>query len=160
MFNTRAASGVNNREKGVQLNIVNNKDNSESQLDVDVVLVSIGRHAFTGGLGLENTGVVVNDRGQVAINDHWQTGAPSIYAIGDAVQGQMLAHKAEEEGIAAVEHILGEGGHVNYDAIPGVIYTHPEVANVGKTEEELKAAGIPYKKGVFPMSANSRARTN
>jgi len=85
---------------------------------------------------------------------------PSIYAIGDAVQGQMLAHKAEEEGIAAVETILGEGGHVNYDAIPGVIYTDPEVATVGKTEEELKLAGIPYNKGVFPMSANSRARTN
>lgn len=85
---------------------------------------------------------------------------PSIYAIGDAVQGQMLAHKAEEEGIAAVETILGEGGHVNYDAIPGVIYTDPEVASVGKTEEELKAAGVPYSKGVFPMSANSRARTN
>ena len=85
---------------------------------------------------------------------------PSIYGIGDAVPGQMLAHKAEEVGIAAIEHILGEGGHVNYDAIPGVIYTHPEVANVGKTEEELKAAGIPYKKGTFPFSANSRARTN
>jgi dihydrolipoamide dehydrogenase len=85
---------------------------------------------------------------------------PHIYGIGDVVQGAMLAHKAEEEGIAAVEHILGEGGHVNYDAIPGVIYTNPEVANVGKTEEELKAAGIPYRKGVFPFSANSRARTN
>ena len=102
----------------------------------------------------------MNDRGQVIINDHWQTAVPSIYGIGDVVQGQMLAHKAEEEGIAVVEHILGEGGHVNYDAIPGVIYTHPEVANVGKTEEELKAAGIPYRKGVFPFSANSRARTN
>lgn len=85
---------------------------------------------------------------------------PSIYGIGDVCAGQMLAHKAEEEGIAAIEHILGEGGHVNYDAIPGVIYTSPEVANVGKTEEELKAAGIPYKKGAFPFSANSRARSN
>ena len=95
------------------------------------------------------------------INDHWQTKVPSIYAIGDVVQkGMMLAHKAEEEGIAAVEHILGEGGHVNYNAIPGVIYTHPEVASVGLTEEELKEKGISYTKGVFPMSANSRARTN
>ena len=123
-------------------------------------MVSIGRRPFTDGLGLENTGVTLNERNQVIINDHWQTNVPSIYGIGDAVPGQMLAHKAEEEGIAAIEHILGEGGHVNYDAIPGVIYTHPEVANVGKTEEELKKAGIPYKKGTFPFSANSRARTN
>ncbi len=159
-MNTRVNNGVNNRENGVQLNLLNAKTNEESKLDVDVCLVSIGRHAFTGGLGLENTGVTMNDRNQVIINDHWQTDVPSIYGIGDAVTGQMLAHKAEEEGIAAIEHILGEGGHVNYDAIPGVIYTHPEVANVGKTEEELKAAGTPYRKGVFPFSANSRARTN
>lgn len=160
MTNTKVSNGVNNKEKGVKLNLADSKSGAESVLDVDVVLVSIGRHAFTGGLGLENTKVTMNDRGQVIINDHWQTTSPSIYGIGDAVQGQMLAHKAEEEGIAVVEHLLGEGGHVNYDAIPGVIYTHPEVANVGKTEEELKAAGIPYKKGVFPFSANSRARTN
>ena len=160
MTNTKVNSGVNNREKGVKLNLEGSKDGKQSVLDVDVVLVSIGRHAYTGGLGLENTGVTMNDRGQVIINDHWQTTSSSIYGIGDAVQGQMLAHKAEEEGIAVVEHLLGEGGHVNYDAIPGVIYTHPEVANVGKTEEELKAAGIPYKKGVFPFSANSRARCN
>ena len=159
-MNTKVASGVNNKERGVQLNLQSTKDDSTLQLDVDVCLVSIGRHAFTGGLGLENTGVKMNDRGQVIINDHWQTDVPSIFGIGDAVQGQMLAHKAEEEGIAVVEHILGEGGHVNYDAIPGVIYTHPEVANVGKTEEELKKAGVPYRKGVFPFSANSRARTN
>jgi dihydrolipoamide dehydrogenase len=96
----------------------------------------------------------------VEINSHWQTPVPSIYAIGDAAPGQMLAHKAEEEGIAAVEHMLGEGGHVNYDAIPGVIYTHPEVANVGKSEEQLKEEGIAYNKGSFPFMANSRARTN
>jgi len=159
-LNTKVNSGVNRKGQGVKLNLFNTKDNKEVALDVDVCLVSIGRHPFTGGLGLENTGVQVNDRGQVVINDHWQTKVPHIYAIGDVVQGAMLAHKAEEEGIAAVEHILGEGGHVNYDAIPGVIYTNPEVANVGKTEEELKKAGIPYKKGVFPFSANSRARTN
>lgn len=94
------------------------------------------------------------------INDHWQTKEKHIYAIGDVVQGQMLAHKAEEEGIAAVEHILGQGGHVNYNAIPGVIYTYPEVATVGKTEEELKKEGVNYSKGVFPFMANSRARTN
>lgn len=129
-------------------------------MEVDVALVSIGRHAFTGGLQLEKAGLEANERGQVPINDHWQTKQPHIYGIGDVVAGAMLAHKAEEEGIAAVEHMIGEGGHVNYDAIPGVIYTNPEVANVGKTEEELKAEGIPYNKGVFPFSANSRARTN
>lgn len=159
-FNTKVNSGVNKKEKGVSLNLFNTKDNKDVTLDVDVCLVSIGRHAYTGGLGLENTDVQVNDRGQVVINNHWQTKVPSIYAIGDVVQGAMLAHKAEEEGIAAVEHILGEGGHVNYDAIPGVIYTNPEVASVGLTEEELKKAGTPFKKGVFPFSANSRARTN
>lgn len=159
-LNTKVSNGVNNKEAGVKLNLADSRDGTPSTLDVDVVLISIGRHAFTGGLGLENTDVTTNDRGQVEINDHWQTKVPNIYGIGDAVQGAMLAHKAEEEGIAVVEHILGEGGHVNYDAIPGVIYTDPEVANVGKTEEELKAAGIPYRKGVFPFSANSRARTN
>jgi len=160
MLNSRVNSGVNNKAAGVKLNVLNAKDNKESELEVDVCLVSIGRRPFTGGLGLENTDVQMNERGQVIINDHWQTSVPHIYGIGDVVTGAMLAHKAEEEGIAAVEQILGEGGHVNYDAIPGVIYTCPEVANVGKTEEELKAAGIPYKKGVFPFSANSRARTN
>ena len=96
----------------------------------------------------------------VEVNDHLQTKVPSIWAIGDVVRGAMLAHKAEEEGIAAVENIIGEAGHVNYNCIPGVIYTHPEVAAVGKTEEELKSAGVKYSKGVFPFMANSRARTN
>lgn len=160
MLNTRVNSGVNNKASGVKLNVLNAKKNEESVLDVEVCLVSIGRRPFTQGLGLENTGVQMNERGQIITNDHWQTNVPNIYGIGDVCAGAMLAHKAEEEGIAAVEHILGEGGHVNYEAIPGVIYTCPEVANVGKTEEELKAAGIPYKKGVFPFSANSRARTN
>src|SRR5438105_3827784 len=98
--------------------------------------------------------------GRVETNDHWQTKVSNIYAIGDVIKGAMLAHKAEEEGIATVEHILGEGGHVNYNAIPGVIYTWPEVAAVGKTEEELKKDGIKYGKGTFPFMANSRARTN
>lgn len=123
-------------------------------------LVSIGRHAFTGGLELQKAGLETNERGQVEVNDHWQTPVKSIYCIGDATTGAMLAHKAEEEGIAAVENILGEGGHVNYDAIPGVIYTYPEVANVGKSEEELKEMGVKYNVGKFPFSANSRARAN
>ena len=158
-LNSGVSDGVNNKENGVIVNVKNEKGEIEA-LDCDVCLVSIGRHAFTGGLNLDKAGVSSNDRGQVNINDHWQTEVPGIYAIGDAVKGQMLAHKAEEEGIAAVENILGEGGHVNYDCIPGVIYTYPEVANVGKSEEELKAAGIAYNKGKFPFAANSRARTN
>jgi dihydrolipoamide dehydrogenase len=103
---------------------------------------------------------LTDKQGRVEINEHWETNVSGIYAIGDVVKGAMLAHKAEEEGIACVEHILGEGGHVNYHTIPGVIYTHPEVASVGRTEDELKKEGLSYKKGVFPFQANSRARTN
>lgn len=129
-------------------------------LEADVVLVSTGRRPYTQGLQLEKAGLQANKFGRIEINPHWQTKVPHIYAIGDVVEGPMLAHKAEEEGIAAVERILGEAGHVNYNAIPGVIYTHPEVAAVGKTEEELKQAGIKYNKGSFPFLANSRAKTN
>merc|ERR1719198_1823028 len=129
-------------------------------LDADIVLVSTGRAPVTEGLGLDNVGVKVNGRGQVVVDDHFATNVPGIYAIGDVVRGAMLAHKAEEEGIAIVEQLAGKGGHFNYECIPGVIYTHPEVATVGKTEEELKAAGIEYKKGTFPFMANSRARAN
>ena len=129
-------------------------------LEADVVLVSTGRVPYTDGLGLENVGVKMSPRGQVEVDDHFATNVPGIYAIGDVVRGAMLAHKAEEEGIAIVEQIAGLGGHVNYDAIPNVIYTHPEVATVGKTEEELKEAGVAYKVGKFPFMANSRARAN
>lgn len=129
-------------------------------MKADVVLLCVGRRPFTDGLALEKAGLEANKFGRIEINEHWQTKKPHIYAIGDVVDGPMLAHKAEEEGIAAVEQILGEGGHVNYGAIPGVVYTFPEVANVGLSEEELKAAGIEYNKGVFPFQANSRARTN
>lgn len=125
-----------------------------------MALVSIGRHAYTDGLQLDKAGLKADERGVIQTNAHWQTEVPNIYGIGDVSPGPMLAHKAEEEGIAAIEHILGLGGHVNYAAIPGVIYTHPEVAWVGKSEEELKAEGVDYAKGTFPMSANSRARTN
>lgn len=129
-------------------------------MDADVVMLSIGRKAFTGGLQLEKAGLTTVDYGKIAINKTWQTSIPHIYAIGDVVAGPMLAHKAEEEGIAAVEHICGLGGHVNYDTIPGVIYTHPEVANVGLSEEQLKEKGIEYNVGTFPFMANSRARCN
>ena len=151
-------SGVNNKEKGVEVTIEGPK--GKETLTGDVVLLSIGRKAFTGGLNLESTGLTTNDYGKIKINHVCQTDVKNIYAIGDVVDGPMLAHKAEEEGICAVEHIIGEGGHVNYDAIPGVIYTHPEVANVGKSEEQLKKEGIAYNVGSFPFMANSRARAN
>merc|ERR1740123_1738574 len=125
----------------------------------DKVLIAIGRRPFTENLGLEEMGIAMEGR-QIATNDHWQsTSHPSIYGIGDVIKGAMLAHKAEEEGIAVAEIIAGRAGHVNYDAIPGVIYTFPEIASVGKTEEELKAAGVKYNKGKFTMGANSRAKT-
>lgn len=126
-------------------------------LSADVVLVAVGRKPNTQNLGLENTGVKLNARGFVE-NNHLRTNVENIFVIGDCTTGAMLAHKAEDEGVAAAEIIAGQAGHVNYDAIPSVIYTHPEVASVGKTEEELKAAGVEYKMGKFSMMANSRAR--
>jgi dihydrolipoamide dehydrogenase len=158
MVNSRLASGTNNKEKGVQC-VIETPKGTET-LEADVCLLSIGRRPYTAGLDVEKAGLEINKFGKIDINKTWQTKVPSIYAIGDVVDGPMLAHKAEEEGIAAVEHIIGEGGHVNYDAIPGVIYTFPEVANVGKSEEQLKEEGIPYNIGVFPFMANSRARCN
>jgi len=126
-------------------------------LEADVVLVAIGRRPFTDGLGLEAAGVAT-ERGQVVIDAHFQTNVPGIYAIGDVVRGPMLAHKAEDEGVALAETLAGQAGHVNYDVIPGVVYTSPEIAVVGKSEEELKAAGVAYVVGKFPFSANGRAR--
>ncbi|MCA0400770.1 MAG: dihydrolipoyl dehydrogenase [Proteobacteria bacterium] len=128
-------------------------------LDADIVLVATGRRPNTDGLGLEAAGVAM-ERGKVVIDDHFATNVKGIYAIGDVVRGPMLAHKAEDEGIAVAEILAGQRGHVNYDVIPGVVYTHPEVASVGKTEEELKAAGIEYNIGKFPFTANGRARAN
>jgi len=127
-------------------------------LNADVVLVSIGRKPYTDKLGLGNIGLKTDARGRIAVNNHFETAVKGIYAIGDVIRGPMLAHKAEEEGIAAVEIMAGQAGHVNYDAIPSVVYTWPEVAWVGKTEEEAKAAGTPYKVGKFPFMANSRGR--
>lgn len=145
---------------GCKVEIEPAEGGARSTLDCDVILVATGRRAYTKGLQLDKAGLVSDKYGKVETNDHLQTNVSSIYAIGDVIKGAMLAHKAEEEGIAAVENILGEAGHVNYGTIPGVIYTHPEVATVGKTEEELKAAGVKFGKGVFPFMANSRARTN
>ncbi len=129
-------------------------------MEADIVLVAIGRVPFTEGLGLEAVGVKKDNRGRIVVDGHLRTGAAGIYAIGDAIAGPMLAHKAEEEGVAAAEIIAGQAGHVNYDVIPNVVYTSPEIASVGKTEEELKAANVAYQVGKFPFSANARARAN
>ena len=136
------------------------KDGSAQQIDADVVLVATGRKPFTDGLGLADLGVEMSERGQIKTDDHWRTSLSGIYAIGDAIYGPMLAHKAEDEGIAAAEVIAGRHGHVNYDVIPGVIYTHPEVASVGQTEEALKEEGRAYKVGKFMFMGNGRAKAN
>ena len=136
------------------------KDDSDHSLDADVVLVATGRNPFTDGLGLDALGVEMTPRGQIKTNAHWQTNVAGIYAIGDAIEGPMLAHKAEDEGMAAAEVIAGKHGHVNYAVIPGVIYTAPEVANVGQTEEQLKAEGRAYKVGKFSFMGNGRAKAN
>jgi dihydrolipoamide dehydrogenase len=129
-------------------------------LEADVVLVAIGRIPYTEGLGLDAAGVKRDNRGRVIVDPHFQTNIAGIYAIGDVIAGPMLAHKAEEEGVALAEILAGEAGHVNYEVIPNVVYTYPEIASVGKTEEELKAAGIAYQVGKFPFTANARARAN
>ena len=128
--------------------------------DFDIVLVAVGRRAFTGDLGLKEAGVETDERGRVKISSHYETNVPGIYAIGDCVAGAMLAHKAADEGVAAVERMAGVAGHVNYDAIPSVVYTHPELASVGKSEEAAKAAGFEVKVGKFQFKANARARCN
>jgi len=143
----------------IQLTMEPSKGGDQKTEEYDVVLVSTGRRPFTEGLGLEEMGIEMDKMGRVVVDEHFRTNIQSIFAIGDVIDGPMLAHKAEEEGIAAVEFLKGMGGHVNYDAIPGVIYTFPEVATVGKTEEQLIEDGTPYNKGTFPMQANSRART-
>ncbi len=134
------------------------KDDSEATIDADVVLVATGRKPYTDGLGLDAVGVEMSDRGQVKTDAHWATNVKGIYAIGDCIAGPMLAHKAEDEGMALAETLAGQAGHVNYGVIPGVIYTHPEVASVGKTEEQLKDEGRAYKVGKFSFMGNGRAK--
>lgn len=156
-FNTKVtASNVDG--DNVTLTVEPSAGGEAKTIDCDTVLVATGRRAFTDGLGLEQMGIQKDKYGRIEVDEHFRTQIPNIFAIGDVIAGAMLAHKAEEEGIACVENIAGLHGHVNYDAIPGVIYTYPEVASVGKTEEELKEAGIAYNVGKFPMLANSRAR--
>lgn len=150
---------VVNKGKSVVLTALNKKG-EEVTFEADYCLVAVGRKAFTEGLNLEAAGLKVNDRGQIDVNDHLQTVVPNIYALGDVVRGAMLAHKAEEEGVFAAETIAGQKPHINYNLIPGVVYTWPEVAAVGKTEEELKTAGIEYKVGSFPIKALGRARAS
>jgi len=145
---------------GVTLTTESSKGGKVAEQKYDIVLVATGRRPYTQDLQLENLGIETDKLGRIQVDDHFRTSVKNVYAIGDCIDGPMLAHKAEEEGIAAIEIIAGYAGHVNYGAIPGVIYTYPEVASVGKTEEELKEASIVYNKGTFPFQANSRARAN
>ncbi len=151
---------VKKTETGVQIDYVNNKTGAQEKMNCDKVLVSVGRKPYTEGLNLSKIGIKRDKKGSVEVNKKFQTSVPNIYAIGDVIKGPMLAHKAEEEGIAVAEILAGQAGHVNYDVIPGVIYTSPEVATVGKTEEQLKEMNISYKVGKFPFLANSRAKVN
>jgi len=150
---------VERKDNEVIVKADNNKG-EEVELKGDYCLVSVGRRPYTEGLNLEAAGVKMDERGRVEVNDHLQTNVSNIYAIGDVVKGAMLAHKAEEEGVFVAETIAGQKPHIDYNLIPGVVYTWPEVAAVGKTEEELKEAGTAYKSGQFPMRALGRSRAS
>ena len=153
-----AVTSVETLKTKAKVNYKLRKDDSEHQLDADVVLVATGRKPYTDGLGLDALGIELTKGGQIKTDEHWQTNVKGIYAIGDAITGPMLAHKAEDEGMAAAEVIAGKHGHVNYNVIPSVIYTHPEVAAVGQTEEQLKDEGRAYKVGKFSFMGNGRAK--
>ena len=151
--------GVEKGKTGLKVTVEPAAGGDKSVIETDIMLVAIGRVPYTAGLGLETVGVALDKRGRVVTDNHYKTNVAGIWAIGDCREGPMLAHKAEDEAVAVAEIIAGKAGHVNYDAIPSVVYTHPEVATVGKTEEELKAAGVAYKIGKFPFTANARAKT-
>ncbi|MBT5674170.1 MAG: dihydrolipoyl dehydrogenase [Rhodospirillaceae bacterium] len=151
-------TGAELTENGVALTMEPVEGGAAETLEADVVLVAVGRKPYTEGLGLEQAGVKTDGGGRIEVNEHFETSTAGVYAIGDVIAGPMLAHKAEDEGVAAAEIIAGQKSHVNYDAIPGVVYTHPELASVGQTEEQLKEAGIDYNAGSFPFIANGRAR--
>ena len=153
-------TSVKNENDKVLVNFIDNKTNKKSSLKCDKVLVSVGRKPYTEGLNLAKLGIKKDQSGRIVVNKNFQTSLENIFAIGDVIKGPMLAHKAEEEGIAVAEILAGQSGHVNYDVVPGVIYTSPEVATVGKTEEDLKNLKIDYKVGKFPFLANSRAKVN
>jgi len=150
-------TGVQKTKTGATVTYEPVAGGSSQSVDTDIVLISTGRLPYTKGLGLEDAGIAM-ERGRVVIDSHFKTNVDGIYAIGDVVAGPMLAHKAEDEGMAVAEILAGQAGHVNYDVIPSVVYTMPEIASVGKTEEELKAANIDFKVGKFPFTANGRAR--
>ena len=157
-FNLKTkVDSISENKNGVTVNTTDEQGNKK-KFDCDVVLISVGRKPNTNNLNLEKIGVDKDNKGRVKVNKHFQTNIKNVYAIGDVIQGPMLAHKAEEEGIAVAEIIAGQSGHVNYDIIPGVIYTSPEVASIGKTEEQLKETKVDYKVGKFPFMANSRAK--
>lgn len=153
-------TGATRSGSGIKVSVEGAKDGKQEEIDCDVLLVCVGRRPYTEDLGLENVGIVKDERGRVPVNGAFQTIIPNIYAIGDCIHGPMLAHKAEDEGILAVEGILGGHTHIDYNCVPSVVYTHPEVAWVGKSEEDLKKEGVEYKIGKFPFMANSRAKTN
>src|SRR5579862_2974463 len=153
-------SAVDTSGKTLKVKVEPSAGGAAETLEADVVLVAIGRVPYTEGLGLEAAGVKKDNRGRVVVDAHYQSNVPGIYAIGDVIAGPMLAHKAEDEGVAVAEVIAGQAGHVNYDVIPNVVYTYPEIASVGKTEEELKQAGVAYNVGKFPFTANARAKVN
>ena len=152
-------TGAKTGKAGVSLSVESVKSGEAETIDADVVLVSIGRRPVTQGLGLDALGVALDPRGFIQVDADFETNVAGVFAIGDCVPGPMLAHKAEEDGVAAVEIMAGQSGHVDYGLVPGIVYTHPEVASIGKTEEALKEDGTKYRKGSFPFSANSRART-
>ena len=151
---------IENLGSNVKVEYQDNETKTKKNIIADKTLISVGRKPYTEGLNLNKVGVSKDDSGRIKVNKKFQTNVKNIYAIGDVIQGPMLAHKAEEEGIAVAELLAGQSGHVNYDVIPGVIYTSPEVAYVGKTEEQLKKEGVNYKVGKFPFLANSRAKVN
>jgi dihydrolipoamide dehydrogenase len=153
-------TGAKKSKSSVTLTVEPAKGGEAEELKADVVLVAIGRRPYLDGLGLDKLGVKLTDRGFVEVDEDFQTSVEGIYAIGDAIPGPMLAHKAEEDGVAAAEIMAGQSGHVDYNLVPGIVYTWPELASVGKTEEQLKEAGVKYRKGTFPFTANSRARAN
>jgi dihydrolipoamide dehydrogenase len=159
-YTGHGVTAVEKTRKGVTVKATNNKNQKEVELEGDICLVAVGRRAYTDGLGLENAGVKVDERGKVITDGHMVTSQPHIYAIGDVTKGAMLAHKAEEEGVLVAEQIVGQKPHINYLLIPGVVYTWPEVAGVGHTEQELKKNKIPYKSGSFSYKASGRARAS
>ena len=151
---------IEDQDSKVKIEYQSNDNNKKESIFAEKTLIAIGRKPYTEGLNLNKVGVKKDEKGRIKVNKKFQTEIKNIYAIGDVIDGPMLAHKAEEEGIAVAELLAGQSGHVNYDVIPGVIYTSPEVAYVGKSEEQLKKEGISYKIGKFPFMANSRAKVN